>query len=449
MTVERTEDLFPSALAGFNGRIRNFWLRRLSKACLHWLKLGIIVILALVITEPNFIEAAVLISGFLGLLSYPPPSPLPNPNFFLSTHSSRPNPLSPSQALGQPSLPYPPPPLAPSNVSPWSSMGDPNVDHGFLYDEQEMVDILHSPFFDVAFGDDRNANEYVDRILYQLTLAIEDQLPQGHWRIIGHPSTSPDLAPNPATSTRGFFLPTFAVLNIPASFRGSRTLVNSCLVAVLYPYTHPSVPQPFPMDPENIQATLDLIVGQLGTVAQQIRNTQADLAEFRRHTGFLGLLSYPPPSPLPNPNFFLSTHSSRPNPLSPSQALGQPSLPYPPPPLAPSNVSPWSSMGDPNVDHGFLYDEQEMVDILHSPFFDVAFGDDRNANEYVDRIFYQLTLAIEDQLPQGHWRIIGHPSTSPDLAPNPATSTRGFFLPTVPFPLKDPSFAGAASSATT
>ncbi|KAL0908086.1 hypothetical protein M5K25_022556 [Dendrobium thyrsiflorum] len=93
-------------------------------------------------------------------------------------------------------------------------MGDPNVDHGFLYDEQERVDILHSPFFDVAFGDDRNANEYVDRILYQLTLAIEDQLPQGHWRIIGHPSTSPDLAPNPATSIRGFFLPTVALLGV-------------------------------------------------------------------------------------------------------------------------------------------------------------------------------------------------------------------------------------------
>ncbi|KAL0905026.1 hypothetical protein M5K25_011391 [Dendrobium thyrsiflorum] len=93
-------------------------------------------------------------------------------------------------------------------------MGDPDFDHGFRYDEQERVDILHSPFFDVAFGDDRDANEYVDRILYQLTLAIEDQLPQGHWRIIGHPSTSPNLAPNPAASTRSFFLPTVALLGV-------------------------------------------------------------------------------------------------------------------------------------------------------------------------------------------------------------------------------------------
>ncbi|KAL0909319.1 hypothetical protein M5K25_020173 [Dendrobium thyrsiflorum] len=42
----------------------------------------------------------------------------------------------------------------------------------------------------------------------------KDQLPQGHWRIIGHPSTSPDLAPNPAASTRGIFLPTVALLGM-------------------------------------------------------------------------------------------------------------------------------------------------------------------------------------------------------------------------------------------
>ncbi|KAL0905027.1 hypothetical protein M5K25_027199 [Dendrobium thyrsiflorum] len=106
-------------------------------------------------------------------------------------------------------------------------MGDPDFDHGFRYDEQERVDILHSPFFDVAFGDDRDANEYVDRILYQLTLAIEDQLPQGHWRIIGHPSTSPNLAPNPAASTRSFFLPT----NTDIIARHSRTTDTTTGVA--------------------------------------------------------------------------------------------------------------------------------------------------------------------------------------------------------------------------
>ncbi|KAL0912489.1 hypothetical protein M5K25_018462 [Dendrobium thyrsiflorum] len=86
---------------------------------------------------------------------------------------------------------------------------DPDVDHGFLYDEQGRVDILRSPFFDVTFGNDRTADEYVDRIIYQLTLAIEDQIPQGRWYIISHPSTSPDLDPAPATTTtRGVLLPT-------------------------------------------------------------------------------------------------------------------------------------------------------------------------------------------------------------------------------------------------
>ncbi|PKU87343.1 hypothetical protein MA16_Dca021291 [Dendrobium catenatum] len=38
------------------------------------------------------------------------------------------------------------------------------------------------------------------------------------------------------------------------------------------------------MDPEHMQVTLDLIVGQLGTVTQQLRNTQTDLADFRSQT---------------------------------------------------------------------------------------------------------------------------------------------------------------------
>ncbi|KAL0928276.1 hypothetical protein M5K25_000148 [Dendrobium thyrsiflorum] len=82
-------------------------------------------------------------------------------------------------------------------------MEDPDVDHEFLYDEQGRVDILQSPFFNVTFGSDRTVDEYVDRIIYQLTFAIEDRIPQGRWYLIGRPSTPPNLAPNPATTTRG------------------------------------------------------------------------------------------------------------------------------------------------------------------------------------------------------------------------------------------------------
>ncbi|KAL0920258.1 hypothetical protein M5K25_009379 [Dendrobium thyrsiflorum] len=80
-------------------------------------------------------------------------------------------------------------------------MGDPANDHGFLYDEQGMVDILNSPFFDVSFGNDRTADEYVDRVIYQLTLTIEDRLPQGPWYIVSNPPTSPNPTSSPATNT--------------------------------------------------------------------------------------------------------------------------------------------------------------------------------------------------------------------------------------------------------
>ncbi|KAL0905025.1 hypothetical protein M5K25_027196 [Dendrobium thyrsiflorum] len=90
--------------------------------------------------------------------------------------------------------------------------GRSGLDYGFLYDEQGRVDILQSPFFVVTFGNDRTADEYVDRIIYQLTLAIEDRIPQGRWYIIGRPSTPSNLAPNPATTTRGILLPTVALL---------------------------------------------------------------------------------------------------------------------------------------------------------------------------------------------------------------------------------------------
>ncbi|KAL0918151.1 hypothetical protein M5K25_010143 [Dendrobium thyrsiflorum] len=137
-------------------------------------------------------------------------------------------------------------------------------------------------------------------------------------------------------------------------------------------------------------------------------------------------LSLPSPTPAPLSSPITET----------SSLLLVHGLPLPPLPSSRPTIlsSPGKScMGDPDIDHGFLYDEQGRVDILHSPFFDMAFENDRNADEYVDRIIYQLTLAIEDQLPQGHWCIIGHPSTSPNLAPNPAASTRGIFLPTEDF----------------
>ncbi|KAL0904059.1 hypothetical protein M5K25_026130 [Dendrobium thyrsiflorum] len=58
-------------------------------------------------------------------------------------------------------------------------MADPDVDHGFVYDDQGRTDILGSPFFDVHFGNDETTNEYIDQILYQLTLSIEEHILPG------------------------------------------------------------------------------------------------------------------------------------------------------------------------------------------------------------------------------------------------------------------------------
>ncbi|KAL0907212.1 hypothetical protein M5K25_025766 [Dendrobium thyrsiflorum] len=148
----------------------------------------------------------------------PPPSPLPPaPLLPLSKAHGPPPTLFPSsRPRPPPPLPYPSP-LPPSSFSPLPKpppllpvlphhhdglcMGDPASDHGFLYDEQGRVDILNSPFFDVSFGNDRTADEYMDRVIYQLTLALEDRLPRGPWYIVSNPLTSPNPTSSPATYT--------------------------------------------------------------------------------------------------------------------------------------------------------------------------------------------------------------------------------------------------------
>ncbi|KAL0911303.1 hypothetical protein M5K25_019435 [Dendrobium thyrsiflorum] len=64
-------------------------------------------------------------------------------------------------------------------------MADLDVDHGFVFDEQGRTDILRSPFFDVYFSqDDVTADDYLDRILYRLTLSIEEHIRPSQWVIL-------------------------------------------------------------------------------------------------------------------------------------------------------------------------------------------------------------------------------------------------------------------------
>ncbi|KAL0904810.1 hypothetical protein M5K25_026964 [Dendrobium thyrsiflorum] len=74
-------------------------------------------------------------------------------------------------------------------------MADPEVDAGFVFDEQGRTDILGSPFFDIYFRFDETIDDYVDHILYQLSLSLEEHIRPGHWIINSQPPPPP-----PATS---------------------------------------------------------------------------------------------------------------------------------------------------------------------------------------------------------------------------------------------------------
>ncbi|KAL0902847.1 hypothetical protein M5K25_028478 [Dendrobium thyrsiflorum] len=114
-------------------------------------------------------------------------------------------------------------------------MADPEIDHGFLYDEQGRVDILNSPFFDVHFSDeDVTANEYIDRILYQLTLAIEEHIHPEHWEIIGRRPPPPMPATFPPTGILSVFLlvamrASKSFAQIPSSLRNRTILPHAFL----------------------------------------------------------------------------------------------------------------------------------------------------------------------------------------------------------------------------
>ncbi|PKU87526.1 hypothetical protein MA16_Dca018057 [Dendrobium catenatum] len=63
-------------------------------------------------------------------------------------------------------------------------MGDPELDYGFAYDEQGNVNILHSTFFDFNPEVDNSIEAYVDRIIFTLSEAIDEQLANIQWQIV-------------------------------------------------------------------------------------------------------------------------------------------------------------------------------------------------------------------------------------------------------------------------
>ncbi|KAL0926303.1 hypothetical protein M5K25_002519 [Dendrobium thyrsiflorum] len=113
-------------------------------------------------------------------------------------------------------------------------MADPDVDHGFVYDDQGRIDILNSPFFDVFFSqDDVTADDHLDRILYRLTLSIEEHIRFSQWVSVTRRPPPPKTVTFPLTKNLGLLF--FVVL------------ISSCLHQVIseprsaYPRNLPSI----------------------------------------------------------------------------------------------------------------------------------------------------------------------------------------------------------------
>ncbi|KAL0918187.1 hypothetical protein M5K25_010181 [Dendrobium thyrsiflorum] len=71
-------------------------------------------------------------------------------------------------------------------------------DAGFVFDEQGRTDVLGSPFFDVYFEFYETVDDYVYRILYQLSLSLEEHIRPGRWIINRRPPPPPSPATSPA-----------------------------------------------------------------------------------------------------------------------------------------------------------------------------------------------------------------------------------------------------------
>ncbi|PKU81667.1 hypothetical protein MA16_Dca019665 [Dendrobium catenatum] len=66
-------------------------------------------------------------------------------------------------------------------------MVDPELDYGIACDEEENVNILQSTFFDFNPKIDNSIEEYVDRIIFTLSEAVEEQLANVQWQIFSGP----------------------------------------------------------------------------------------------------------------------------------------------------------------------------------------------------------------------------------------------------------------------
>ncbi|KAL0910116.1 hypothetical protein M5K25_021056 [Dendrobium thyrsiflorum] len=92
-------------------------------------------------------------------------------------------------------------------------MADPDVDYGFLYDDQGLVDILRSPFFDLNPVVDDTVDDYIDHIIFTLAPSIEEHLPSGQWKINGR-------SHKPSPPVNFPWIPTFGILSLLVASSG-------------------------------------------------------------------------------------------------------------------------------------------------------------------------------------------------------------------------------------
>ncbi|KAL0925847.1 hypothetical protein M5K25_004218 [Dendrobium thyrsiflorum] len=92
-------------------------------------------------------------------------------------------------------------------------MADPEVDHGFLYDDQGLVDILRSPFFDPNPEVDDTVDDYIECIIFTLAPSIKEHIPSGQWTITGRSHAS-----SPSANLQ--WVPTLSVLSLVVTSSG-------------------------------------------------------------------------------------------------------------------------------------------------------------------------------------------------------------------------------------
>ncbi|PKU68100.1 hypothetical protein MA16_Dca027757 [Dendrobium catenatum] len=81
-------------------------------------------------------------------------------------------------------------------------MADPEVDHGFAYNDRGEIDIHLSPFYDPNWEYDETVERYVKRILYCLAKMIDLQKTKTPWLLVGR-TTPSSVATSPSTKTFG------------------------------------------------------------------------------------------------------------------------------------------------------------------------------------------------------------------------------------------------------